>query len=70
MRCEKPIRQDWGWSSISDIWNPRHNWNDEDYGLGTVGTWTIGGSGTTVVSFVEEKLKELDYTVLRRQFSS
>ena len=68
-RDEKPIRQDWGWSAMADVWNPSHNWNDEDYGLGIVGTWTIGGSGTTVVNFVENKLKELGYTVLKITFS-
>ena len=68
-RDEKPIRQDWGWSAIADVWNPRHDEKDEDYGLGIVGTWTIGGSGTTVVSFIEDRLKELGYTVLRREFS-
>ena len=68
-RDEKPIRQDWGWSAIADVWNPKHNYKDEDYGFGIVGEWTIGGSGTTVVEFVEDKLKELGYTVLRREFS-
>lgn len=68
-RDEKPIRQDWGWSAIVDVWNPDHNRKDEDYGLGIVGTWTIGGSGTTVVNFVENKLKELGYTVLKITFS-
>ena len=68
-RDEKPVRQEWGWSTIAEVWNPKHDCEDEDYGLGTVGTWTIGGSGTTVVSFVETKLKELGYTVLRREFS-
>lgn len=68
-RDEKPIRQNWGWSAIADVWNPSHNWKDEDYGLGVVGTWTIGGSDKTVVEFVEYRLKELGYTVLRREFS-
>lgn len=62
-RDEKPIRQDWGWSAIVDVWNPRYE-KEED-----CCDWTIGGSGTTVVEFVETKLKELGYTVLRREFS-
>ena len=68
-RDEKPIRQDWGWSAITDVWNPRHNCEDEDYGLDTIGRWTIGGSGTTVVNFTKGKLKELGYTILNVEFS-
>ena len=68
-RDEKPVKQDWGWSTIVDVWNPRHNHEDEDHGLGIVGVWTIGGSNTTVVDFIESKLKELGYTILRREFS-
>ena len=51
------------------MWNPRHNCEDEDYGLDTIGRWTIGGSGTTVVNFIEGKLKELGYTILNVEFS-
>ena len=41
-RDEKPVKQDWGWSTIVDVWNPRHNHKDEDHGLGIVGVQTIG----------------------------
>ena len=68
-RNEKPVRQDWGWSAIVDVWNPVHNHEDEDHGLGIVGVWTIGGRNTAIVDFIESKLKELGYTVLRREFS-
>ena len=34
-----------------------------------IGTWTIGGSDTTVVDFVKSKLKEYGYTVIKVEFS-
>lgn len=74
-RNEKPIRQDWGWSTIVDIGNPWHNYKDDDYGLGIVGVVTVGGarfsigSGEKVNRFVVEKLKEFGYTILYEHFS-
>ena len=41
-RNEKPIRQNWGWSTIVDVWNPRHDWKDEETKSEMIGTWTIG----------------------------
>ena len=69
-RNEKPIRQNWGWSTIVDVWNPRHDWKDEETKSEMIGTWTIGGSGTTVVDFVKSKLKEYGYTVIKVEFSA
>lgn len=63
-RDEKPIRQDWGWSTIRDVWNPRYEKEEECC------VWTVGGSDTTVCEFIESKLKEFGYTVLRREFSA
>lgn len=74
-RDEKPIRQDWGWSTIVDIDNPWHNWKDDDYGLGVVGVVTVGGagfsvgSGEKVNSFVVRKLREFGYTILKESLS-
>ena len=68
-RDEKPVKQDWGWSTIADVWNPSRNWKDEDLESEMVGTWTIGGSGTAVVDFVKSKLNEYGYTVLKVEFS-
>lgn len=74
-RSEKPIRQDWGWSTIVDIGNPWHNWKDDDYGLGTVGIVTVSGagfssgSGEKVNNFVVNKLEEFGYTILKVHFS-
>lgn len=74
-RDEKPIKQDWGWSTIVDISNPWKNWEDEDYGLGTVGVLNIGGSftssdvGKDICNFIELKLKEMNYNVLKIGFS-
>lgn len=68
-RSEKPVRQDWGWSASADIWNPKHNQEDGNYGFRTVGIWTIGTSNRTIVDFIEERLKELQYTVLGTEFS-
>ena len=74
-RNEKPIRQNWGWSTIVDIGNPWQNWEDDKYGFGTVGIVTVGGagfsfdSGKKVNRFVVDKLKEFGYTVLYEHFS-
>ena len=74
-RDEKPIRQDWGWSTIVDIGNPWHNWKDDDYGLGTVGVVTVGGAGFSIGSgekvnnFVANKLREFGYTILKEKLS-
>lgn len=67
-RDEKPIKQDWGWFAIVDVWNPCSE-DGEEYGLKTIGSWTIGGTGTTVVNFIVNKLKELGYTILNVEFS-
>lgn len=63
-RDEKPIRQDWGWSTIADVWNPRYEKEEKCC------VWTVGGSNTTVCKFIEDRLKELGYTVLKREFSA
>lgn len=74
-RSEKPIRQDWGWSTIVDIGNPWRNWKDDDYGLGTVCVITVGGAGFSfgyggaINTFIVEKLKEFGYTILKEHFS-
>lgn len=73
-RSEKPIRQNWGWSTIVDIGNPWRDWED-DHGLGTVGVVTVGGAGFSaglgenVNEFVVNKLREFGYTILRVDFS-
>ena len=74
-RNERPIRQNWGWSTLVDIGNPWHNWKDDDYGLGTVGVVTVGGVGFSfgygekVNNFVVNKLREFGYTILKEHFS-
>lgn len=67
-RDEKPIKQEWGWFTIVDVWKPCVE-DGNEYGLKTIGAWTIGGSGTTVVNFIENKLNELGYTILDVTFS-
>lgn len=74
-RNEKPVRQNWGWSTIVDINNPWHDYEDDDYGLGTVCVVTVGGAGFSsgcgekVNRFVVDKLKEFGYTILYEHFS-
>lgn len=69
-RDKKPTRQDWGWSTIVDVSLPWNNWKDEDYGLGTVGVVVIGGGLCEEVgNFVDEKLKEYGYTILKTHLS-
>lgn len=74
-RNEKPIRQDWGWSTIVDIGNPWHNYKDDDNGFGIVDVVTVGGAGFSsgcgekVNRFVVDKLKEFGYTILYENFS-
>ena len=74
-RNERPIRQNWGWSTIVDIDNPWHDYEDDDYGLGIVGVVTVGGSsfsygyGEKVNRFVVDKLREFGYTILKEHFS-
>lgn len=67
-RDEKPIKQEWGWFTIVDVWKPCVE-DGNEYGLKTIGAWTIGGSGTTIVNFIEKKLNELGYTILDVTFS-
>ena len=75
-RCEKPVKQNWGWSTIVDISNPRHNWNDEEYGLGIVGVLIVSGCfaissdiGKIVVDFIKNKLIEMNYTIIEVKFN-
>jgi hypothetical protein len=69
-RNKKPIRQAWGWSTIVDVSLPWNNWKDEDYGLGTVGVVVIGGSFSEIVGyFIDEKLREIGYTILKTHIS-
>ena len=74
-RSEKPIRQNWGWSTIVDIGNPWHNYKDDYYGFGIVDIVTVGGAGFSVGCgekinrFVIDKLKEFGYTILYEHFS-
>ena len=74
-RSEKPIKQDWGWSTIVDIGNPWHNYKDDDYGHGIVSVVTVGGAGFSVGSgekvnkFVVDKLREFGYTIIDEHFS-
>ena len=73
-RNEKPVRQDWGWSTIVDISNPWKNWDDEKLNQ-SVALLPIGGCygsqqiGKTVCDFVVEQLKDLNYTILDVEFS-
>lgn len=73
-RDEKPVKQDWGWSTIVDISNPWKNWDDEKLNQ-SVALLPIGvcyGSqqiGKTVCDFVVEQLKDLNYTILDVEFS-
>lgn len=73
-RDEKPVRQDWGWSTIVDISNPWKNWEDDRLEqkvalLPVSGNYGSGDIGKTVTDFVVEQLKELNYTILDVEFS-
>lgn len=73
-RDERPVKQDWGWSTIVDVCNPWKDWEDDKLGQ-RIGLLPIGGCygsqdiGKTVMEFVVEQLKELSYTVLDVEFS-
>lgn len=74
-RDAEPIRQDWGWSAIVNIPFPCHDWEDDEYGLGTVGVVVVGGSygisdraGKAINDLINHKLEELGYTILKVTF--
>ena len=72
-RSEKPVRQNWGWSTIVDIGLPWRDWNDDE--LGKVGVVTVGGAGFSagygreVNAFMVDELRKLGYTILKEKFS-
>lgn len=73
-RYEKPIKQNWGWSTIVDISNPWKNWEDEKLKqhvalLPISGSFTSYDIGKQIADFVSEELKKLNYTVLEVEFS-
>lgn len=77
LRDEEPIKQDWGWSTIVNIPFPVHDWEDDEYELGTVGVVIIGGTygissdyaGKVISDFINNELEELGYTILKVKFN-
>ena len=73
-RNEKPIKQDWGWSTIVDICNPWIFWEDDKFHqkiciLPISGCYGTQNNGKIVTDFVVEQLEKLNYTILDIEFS-